>query len=111
MRSNTIKIALKNGATRECLGRHTPVPGLAITGTRGNYDLTHVQSGYLVCMGSLWNTNPTLELIRNAMMQATMVDMLTGGPVDWDVAGEELDRKRATAWVESVCTFVARGGK
>ena len=107
MRNETITIATQDGPV-EVVGRATPCPGLAITGERGAYVITHVPSGLAGCHPSLANTQATLAHIRNAMMLATMADMVLGEPVDWTVQGDALDRAACTAWLRSFYAHVTQ---
>ena len=104
-------IALKDGRFKKVKAKPTHEPGIVITGRRGGWCLTHVPSGALILNASLWDKRLSVRRLKDAMMQATMVDMITGGMVDWDVAADELDRDKAREWVKSVATFVANGGK
>jgi hypothetical protein len=102
-------IALKDGRFKKVKAKPTHEPGIVITGTRGGWCLTHVPSGALILNASLWDKRLSVRRLKDAMMDATMVDMILGGPVDWNVTADELDRDRATEWVKSVATFVASG--
>jgi hypothetical protein len=108
MNNETITIATETGP-RETIGRATPVPGLAITGARGSYAITHAPSGLLVCRASLANTQVTLEHIRNAMMLATMVDMTLDSVIDWTVQGDELDRPACVDWLRAFFSHLRLG--
>tara|TARA_R110000824_G_scaffold398671_1_gene602994 strand:- start:54 stop:374 length:321 start_codon:yes stop_codon:yes gene_type:complete len=72
--------------------RKTPIPGLVITGERGVYNLTHVQSGRKM-PASVYNYNATLEQIRNAAFLATTVHM-----IDWTVDHGQLARDKCRDW-------------
>jgi hypothetical protein len=116
MKNETITIALKDGTTAETVGRATPCPGLAITGSRGSYTVTHVPSGRVVALPSVINTNVTLAAIRDAMMLATMTEMVIGNgrAVDWTEGEEALmahkdDRAACREWCESFLLHVANG--
>ena len=104
-------IAFEDGRFKKVKAKPTHEPGIVITGTRGGWCLTHVSSGALILNASLWDKRLSVRRLRDAMMQATMIDMMTGGPVDLNVTADELDRDRAREWVGSVCRFVADGGK
>ena len=91
----------KQTGTEQRRARPTPVPGLAITGERGQYVITHVASGRRVCWASIYNTNATLDKIRNAMMAATMIDMACKTVVDWTVDADELAKHACSDWVRA----------
>jgi len=107
-RNETITIATIDGP-RGAVGRATPCPGLAITGSRGSYTITHVPSGYAVCRPSAANTQATVAQIRNAMMLATMADMVLREPIDWTVPGDELDHAACVEWLRSFFSHVKLG--
>ena len=81
--------------------RKLGVPGLVITGSRGLYDLTHVESGCRM-PASVYNYNATLEQIRNAAFLASGVS-----PVDWTVPNAELDRVECVAWYRAFGSALA----
>jgi len=107
-RNKTITIATPKGP-REVTGRATPCPGLAITGERGAYRLTHVPSGYL-----LWRGNPhaTVAHIRNSMMLATMSVMVfkpyayPGTLADWTAEKDALRHGACLAWMQAFRSHV-----
>ena len=111
MKNETITIALEDGTTAETVGRATPCPGLAITGSRGSYTVTHVPSGYVVALPSVINTNVTLKAIRNAMMLATTTEMVldNGRAVDWTECADALDRSACREWCVSFARHVSAG--
>jgi len=104
--NETITIATIDGP-REATARATPCPGLAITGSRGSYTITHVPSGYAVCQPSTANTQVTVAQIRNAMMLATMTDMVLSTPIDWTVDREALDTTLCLDWLRSFYPHIA----
>lgn len=105
----TITITTVNGP-ETVKARPTPCPGLVITGKRGGWVITHAKSGKRVCDAPAG----TLEDIRNAMMGATMADMLAAkmfsqGPIDWtacedDLAGRAND---CNGWVRAFWGILA----
>ena len=109
MKNETITIALANGKTDTRIARPTPCPGLAITGDRGHYVITHVPSGYAVITPSIFNTNATIKTIQDAMMMAQMTVMQLGTMIDWTVDGHALDRVACRDWCESFARHVASG--
>jgi len=98
MKNETIQIATTSGPV-DAIGRATPCPGLAITGERGSYAITHVRSGYAVCHPSLADTQATVDGIRNAMMLADMADHVLGTAVDWTVGRADLDHGACVDWL------------
>ena len=107
-RNETITITTVDGP-REATARATPCPGLAITGERGSYTITHVPSGYAVCRPSTANTQATVAHIRNAMMLATMADLVLGETIDWAVPGDELDHAACVEWLRAFFSHVKLG--
>lgn len=106
--NETITITTQDGPVKT-VGRATPCPGLAITGERGSYAITHVPSGLAVCQPSLANTQATVAHIRDAMMLATMADMVLGEPIDWTVSANELNRGACVEWLRAFFSHVRIG--
>ena len=55
---NTVEIAIGDDkgnqtGTETVRARPTPIPGLTITGSRGDYRITHVSSGHRVCCATM----------------------------------------------------------
>ena len=80
--------------TKTVRARKTPAPGLVITGSRGQYKITHVQSGRRVCWASVYNTNATIAQVQNAVLMASLVDM-----VGWTVEADQLPRRLCEDWI------------
>ena len=86
--------------TKTVRARKTPAPGLVITGSRGQYKITHVQSGRRVCWASVYNTNATIAQVQNAVLMASLVDMVGSvGLIDWTVAADQLPRRLCEDWI------------
>jgi hypothetical protein len=106
---DTITITTINGP-ETVKARPTPCPGLVITGKRGAWTITHAKSGKRVCDAPIG----TLDDIRNAMMGATMADMLAAkmfnqGPVDWTLAEAELAKREddCQGWIRAFWGILA----
>ncbi len=103
---NTIDIAIGDDrgqqiGTKTVRARPTPIPGLTITGDRGDYKITHVRSGRRVCYASLYNYNASLEKIRNAMMMASGIDVVCSTVVDWTLDGDQLPKRQCEDWIRA----------
>jgi len=103
---DTIDIAVgddrgKQTGTEQRRARPTPIPGLVITGERGQYVITHVASGRRVCWASIYNTNATLNSIRNAMMIASGIDVVCSTVVDWTLDGDHLPKRQCEDWIRA----------
>ena len=86
--------------TQTVRARKTPTPGLVITGSRGLYTITHAQSGRRVCWASVYNTNATIAKIQNAVLMASLVDMVGSvGLIDWTVEADDLPRRLCEDWI------------
>ena len=84
--------------TKTVRARKTPAPGLVITGSRGQYKITHVQSGRRVCWASVYNTNATIAQVQNAVLMASLLDGCVG-LIDWTVAADQLPRRSCEDWI------------
>jgi hypothetical protein len=91
----------KQTGTEQRRARPTPVPGLAITGERGQYVITHVASGRRVCCASLYNYNASLTKIRNAMMVASGIDVVCSTVVDWTFDADKLPKRQCEDWIRA----------
>jgi hypothetical protein len=96
----TVQIATSTG-TETRKARAACEPGLVITGERGSYVITHVASGRRVCWASIYNTNATLDNIRNAMMIASGIDVVCSTVIDWTVDGEQLPKRQCEDWIRA----------
>lgn len=99
---NTIDIAVgddrgKQTGTEQRRARPTPIPGLAITGARGCYVITHVRSGRRVCYASLHNYSASLDKIRSAMMIASGSTWF----IDWTLDGDQLPKRQCEDWIRA----------
>ena len=109
---DTIDIAIgddrgQQTGTKTVRARPTPIPGLTITGDRGDYKITHVRSGRRVCYASLYNFSASLEKIRNAMMTASGIDVLLGTSIDWTVDGDKLPKRQCEDWIRQFAGALA----
>jgi len=103
---NTVEIAIGDDkgnqtGTETVRARPTPIPGLTITGSRGDYRITHVRSGRRVCWASLYNYNASLDKIRNAMMVASGVDVVCSTVIDWTIEGDKLPKRQCEDWIRA----------
>tara|TARA_R100000315_G_scaffold53438_1_gene27172 strand:- start:357 stop:695 length:339 start_codon:yes stop_codon:yes gene_type:complete len=109
---NTIDIAIgddrgQQTGTKTVRARPTPIPGLTITGDRGDYKITHVRSGRRVCYASLYNFSASLDKIRNAMMIASGIDVVCSTVVDWTVDGAHLPKRQCEDWIRAFAGALA----
>lgn len=112
MSARTVQIAVgddrgKQTGTEPRRARATPVPGLVITGSRGAYVITHIQSGRRVCYASQYNWSASLAKIRNAMMLASMIDVKCRTVIDWTLPGTELPKRQCEDWIRAFAGALA----
>ena len=112
MSARTVQIAVgddrgKQTGTEPRRARATPVPGLVITGSRGAYVITHIQSGRRECYASQYNWRASLAKIRNAMMIASGIDVVCSTVVDWAVDGDHLPKRQCEDWIRAFAGALA----
>tara|TARA_R100000664_G_C2743711_1_gene131841 strand:+ start:59 stop:385 length:327 start_codon:yes stop_codon:yes gene_type:complete len=103
----TVEIATEDG-TRRVKARPCVVAGLCITGSRGDWRITHVASGKIVCRPSIYNTNITLSRIRNAVFAAESTGFVLNDSVDWTAneAGLLAQSGLVLPWIKQVIASV-----
>ena len=93
--------------TKTVRARPPPIPGLTITGDRGDYKITHVRSGRRVCYASLYNYNASLEKIRNAMMVASGIDVVCSTVIDWTFDCDKRPKRQCEDWIRAFAGALA----